>query len=367
MAKTHFVHLFVILIFLCANQSVTANFEDNVKSDSMTGLLTRKIDVDRQGGIGGIFSGPLAIAAFLFSLPLLPALLMAPLAVAGLGPTIGAVGNFMSTFGGGSSGIGSISSLLRPPNAGSSEAASNADSSTGSTGSSTGFGSVSPIASALRSISDFLFARRFSYNSKRPISQSNKKKVPIQQSDSSDSKPEESGESAQSRFGTLMTSLKEVYGILKSGLRRYEITDTDCQSRLICEVHQKAAKRSSSIGSITASLLDLIGVESHLDRSNAFSDRAKSVIKDFVRAAKTGLSNNDCALVFNRCPSNVPPEPHVNKISGDYYLKKPHIFNVNQLLHSNIGSQKPNRQRPAIQSSIVTTPRTVYYSNANKL
>jgi hypothetical protein len=30
-----------------------------------------------------------------------------------------------------------------------------------------------------------------------------------------------------------MTSLKEVYDILKNGLRRYEITDSDCQSRRV--------------------------------------------------------------------------------------------------------------------------------------
>ena len=48
MAKTHFVPFFVILIFLCANQLVTANLGDNVKSDAVNGLLPRKIDVDRQ-------------------------------------------------------------------------------------------------------------------------------------------------------------------------------------------------------------------------------------------------------------------------------------------------------------------------------
>ncbi len=105
-----------------------------------------------------------------------------------------------------------------------------------------------------------------------------------------------------------------------------------------------------------------------MDRSNAFSERAKSVIKDFVRAAKTGLSNNDCSLIFNRCPSNTPSEPPVNKISGDKFLQKPYIYDVNQLLHNKIASQKPIRQRPAIKSSFETTPRTVnYYSNINKL
>lgn len=366
MAKTKFVPIIVILTLLCANQLVTAHLGDNANSDAPTGVLSRKIDVDRQGGIGGsLFGGPLALAAFLFSLPLLPALLIAPLAVAGISPAIGAVGQFMSSIGanGGSSGL--FASLLAPPNAGSSEAASNGVSSTSSTGSTAG-GPLNPIAAALRSISDFLFSRRFSIrNSPKP--QSDKKKPQTPQSDSSGSKPDELGDSPQNRFVTLMSSLKEVYGIFKSGLRRYEITDSDCQSRIICEVHQKAIGRSSSLGTITASLLDVIGVESHLDRSNAFSERAKSVIKDFVRAAKTGLSNNDCALVFNRCPSSGPVEPPVDKISGDFFLQKPHIYDINQLLLQKVAAHKPNiRQRPAIQPSIVTTPRTVnYYSNSN--
>jgi len=46
MGKTNFVPIFVILIFLSANQSVSANLKEN--SDVVNGIIPRKIDVDRQ-------------------------------------------------------------------------------------------------------------------------------------------------------------------------------------------------------------------------------------------------------------------------------------------------------------------------------
>lgn len=72
------------------------------------------------------------------------------------------------------------------------------------------------------------------------------------------SKPEQAGGSSQSRLGSIVSSLRDVYGILKNGLRRYEITEPECQSRIICEIHQKAVGRSS-VGSFASSLLDILG------------------------------------------------------------------------------------------------------------
>jgi hypothetical protein len=46
MGKTNFVPIFIILIFLSANQSVCANLKEN--SDVVNGIIPRKIDVDRQ-------------------------------------------------------------------------------------------------------------------------------------------------------------------------------------------------------------------------------------------------------------------------------------------------------------------------------
>jgi len=115
----------------------------------------------------------------------------------------------------------------------------------------------------LRSISELIFSRRNSQPNSQKPSQSQGTKTPQKtpEPDTSGSKPNQVGDSPQNRFATLMTSLKEVFGVLRTGLRRYEITESDCQSRIICEVHQRAIGRSSALGSITTSILDLIGYE----------------------------------------------------------------------------------------------------------
>jgi hypothetical protein len=93
---------------------------------------------------------------------------------------------------------------------------------------------MASFAAALRSISELLFSRRLGYqNSQKPSQSQSQNKPQNPQSDSLGSKPDHLGDSPQNRFGTLMTSLKEVYDILKNGLRRYEITDSDCQSRRV--------------------------------------------------------------------------------------------------------------------------------------
>jgi len=361
------VRICAILVFLCADQWVSASLRRN--NDESTTLLARKIDVDRQGVIGtSLLGGPLALAAFLFSLPLLPALLIAPIAIAGIRPAIGAVNTFMSAFGGsgGSSGFGSF--LAGALNPGSSEAASSSSGSQTST-SGSGSGSGSTFSNALRGISDLLFSRRHQSSQHLQQSQQQSSQQQNQQLDSSTTKPDQSANSpSNSRFGTLVTSIKDIYGIVKSGLRRYEITDTDCQSRIICEVHQKAVARS--LRSFTSTILDYIGIENLMDNSNAFNSRAKDAIKDFVKAAKNGLSNNDCALVYYRCPSSIPVEQSPIKLFNDYLKQKPQNFDINQFIQNKVipPIHKPNRLRPAIKSAIVTSPRTVnYYSNINKL
>ena len=122
-------------------------------------------------------------------------------------------------------------------------------------------GSTSSFGSAIRSISDLIFNRRNSQNffSRFPI------KAQVAQTDqNSEPKPSTtSTESAQNRIMPLVSSLRDVFGIVRNGLRRYEITDSDCQSRIICELHQKtignSGRSGASLGSLTAHMLDLIG------------------------------------------------------------------------------------------------------------
>jgi len=341
--KEKFVFICILLIHLSVNQSVC----------DVNSQLEKKIDVeyDRQGLIGtSLLGGPLALAAFLFSIPLLPALLMAPLAISGIGPAIGAVGNFMSNIG----GIGLLSPisnlLFDPP---SSESSS-------SSGSQTGIGAT--VSNTLRGLTDLLFNRRYQQNN----FQSSK---PQQlESDNTNTKPDKisnTGNSANSptnsvtngRFATLVTSLKDIYGILKNGLRRYEITNSDCQSRIICEVHQKSIARS--YGSVISKIFDLFGIDDKIEKQNR-----NDMIKHFVKAARIGLSNNQCENVYYRCVSN----PNGDNVHNSQIGNGVHSGHSSPNGYIDHHSQHYFKQRPAIKSSLLTTPRTVhYYSNANKL
>ncbi|XP_054167365.1 uncharacterized protein LOC128964753 [Oppia nitens] len=348
----------IIFIIVCANYAISAHFQQNTNKDLFKQIISRKMDVDRQGLIGSsLLGGPLAVAAFLLTLPALPALLMAPLAVAGLRPTIGAVGQFMNSINSGSGFTQGIASLLNPPNSLDQDtSASNSVSSTSTTGSNNA--AVSSFSSALRSISELIFNRRLSNPGLNRIP--NKQQNP--NSETTNTKPNsDSTESPQQRIGTLMSSLRDVYGIIKNGLRRYEITDSDCQSRIICEVHQKAVGRSTPLATFTAQLMDIIGLEKHLEGSNAVTEKSKYFIKDFVRAAKTGLKNKDCSSVFSRCPaiSNILDSPHFSAINN---LKdRPNIQEINQLLQSKLSPNKAIGKQ-VIKASLLKTPQTLIYN-----
>lgn len=56
----------------------------------------------------------------------------------------------------------------------------------------------------------------------------------------------------------LYSSLRDVYSVIRNGLRRYEITDTDCQSRIVCEIHQKIISRNQLLKTFSLSALDVL-------------------------------------------------------------------------------------------------------------
>lgn len=105
--------------------------------------------------------------------------------------------------------------------------------------------------------------------------------------------------------------LKDVFSTFKDGVRRYEIGESECQARLICEMNQKAVGRSFKSWANT--VLDLLGVESMLDKTT-FHARTKNVMKDLYRAARTGMNDKDCAVMYSRCPVNIAVEPMRNSV-----------------------------------------------------
>lgn len=78
-------------------------------------LLQRPDKLARQMPISTLFSGPLALATFLFALPLLPSLVMAPLALAGIPPALNVLSNFLSSFTNGRPLNSILSTVLSDP------------------------------------------------------------------------------------------------------------------------------------------------------------------------------------------------------------------------------------------------------------
>lgn len=78
-------------------------------------LLQRPDNLARQTPISTLFSGPLALATFLFALPLLPSMVMAPLALAGIPPALNVLSTFLSSFANGRPLNSILSNVLSDP------------------------------------------------------------------------------------------------------------------------------------------------------------------------------------------------------------------------------------------------------------
>lgn len=109
----------------------------------------------------------------------------------------------------------------------------------------------------------------------------------------------------------LSSYLKDVMSTFKDGVRRYEIGESECQARLVCELHQKAVGRSFK--SWLNTVLDTFGVEDYLE-STTFGARTKSAMKDIYKAARNGIGEQDCAITYSKCPVSISVEPIRNSL-----------------------------------------------------
>lgn len=149
----------------------------------------------------------------------------------------------------------------------------------------TSAGSLQRLANnALNRISDFIFSKRRSSSNVHPYPSFAFDAV-----------------SAKSKGG-VFSYVKDVFSTLKDGVRRYEISESECQARLMCELNQKAVGRSFK--SWANSLFDLFNVEDFLEKT-AFTARTKSTAKEMLRAARDGMNEKDCAILYARCPVNM--------------------------------------------------------------
>ncbi|XP_054709520.1 uncharacterized protein LOC129219220 [Uloborus diversus] len=102
-------------------------------------------------------------------------------------------------------------------------------------------------------------------------------------------------EKGSSRFSSLMSALAK----LEQVVDHYDLSVPDCQRRFVCELHRKSL--NPSFGSLTEKLIQAFGVEARLEKSH-FSSNTKSVLKDFLKAARNGLQQRECAAIYYKCP-----------------------------------------------------------------
>ncbi|XP_035208019.1 keratin, type I cytoskeletal 9-like [Stegodyphus dumicola] len=97
------------------------------------------------------------------------------------------------------------------------------------------------------------------------------------------------------RFSTFLGALAK----LEKVVDQYDLSVPDCQRLIVCEVHRKSI--NPSFGSFTEKMIQAFGVEARLERSK-FASNTKSVLKDFLKAARNGLQQRDCSAIYYKCP-----------------------------------------------------------------
>ena len=264
------------------------------------------------------------MATFLFAIPLIPSLLMTPLALAGIPPALNVLQNFMSAIPNGKPMNTIISALSDPLSQiastlsdGQSEevegtAASSASTSTGSTivpKPSSSLGQMDSLRNIAKMFRSVLSRRNFmlkpltasssssSSSTENIISEllettgttssSTENKVPDvletidellphsiianhtnaklglnnnnnNETSSIGDNPINDLNKSIRAMDTIVTSIRDVYSVIRNGLRRYEITDTDCQSRIVCEIHQKVVARNKMLKTFSLNAIDLL-------------------------------------------------------------------------------------------------------------
>ncbi|GIY89974.1 uncharacterized protein CDAR_605121 [Caerostris darwini] len=112
-----------------------------------------------------------------------------------------------------------------------------------------------------------------------------------------------------SRLSNFMGALAK----LEKVVDKYDLSVPDCQRRLICEVHKSSI--NPSFGSFTEKLIQAFGVEARLEKSR-FTSNTKSVLKDFLKAARNGLQHRECSAIYYKCPIAIPDASHENYVTN---------------------------------------------------
>ncbi|KAG8178118.1 hypothetical protein JTE90_017465 [Oedothorax gibbosus] len=98
----------------------------------------------------------------------------------------------------------------------------------------------------------------------------------------------------------LNEGFKEVFEILHKtddALNMLTSGQPDCRRQAVCRLHHKF---DPSIGSFLGNLIEVLQLESKVEKLD-ISVTTRSIIKDILKAANTGLFRKDCSSVYSRC------------------------------------------------------------------
>jgi len=99
-------------------------------------------------------------------------------------------------------------------------------------------------------------------------------------------------------------NLFDVLANLEEAFQKYDIKDSECQLRAVCEVHKMEASNSDSQSAeykeFANKITDLLRTQKDLE-DYEIVPLAKIIFGQYVDASTYGNESNDCAMIYSRC------------------------------------------------------------------
>ncbi|XP_015793590.1 probable serine/threonine-protein kinase dyrk2 isoform X2 [Tetranychus urticae] len=140
---------------------------------------------------------------------------------------------------------------------------------------------------------------------------------------------------------SLVKRIRDIYSTFRDGLKRYEISESECQARLVCELNQKVIGRS--LRNWAKVMTDFIRFDDRLE-ALGMGGMAKSTLIDLYQAARKGMTDEECSVAYSRCPVTIAVEPVNNSIMGK-------LFRRNRVKPSAAATQPVDSPPPPLPSS----------------
>jgi len=100
-------------------------------------------------------------------------------------------------------------------------------------------------------------------------------------------------------------NLFDVLANLEESMQKYDIKESECQLKAVCEVHKNEALNSQTSESehykeFANKITDLLRMQKDLEEYEIVP-LAKIIFGQYVDAATYGTENNDCSMIYGRC------------------------------------------------------------------